>query len=274
MNFWLRCIYIKHCKNMIMNPNLLISIILPIFWSCNASVKQPPVESSVMSAESHSNPYRYVKEIPVPAGFVRTEAKGFGSWLRNRPLKIDNYVYLYNGQLKSNQSAQFAVLDIPIGKKDLQQCADAVMRLRAEYLFEKGNYDQIVFHDNAHKAYTFTAPFTRDHLEKYLETVYSHCGTLSLATEMDPVHDPSDPQIGDVFIHGGSPGHAAIILDRVENAAGEKMVLIANGYMPAQSIHIVRNIHDQAMSPWIKIDGQSDIALPEWRFGAREIKRF
>lgn len=257
-----------------MNPNLFVSIILPVFWACNVSEKKPPVVREEVSAEPRSNPYLSVNEIPVPEGYVRSEANEFGQWLRNRPLKSDTRVYLFNGELKPYQAAQFAVLDVPIGKKDLQQCADAVMRLRAEYLFDKGQYDQIIFHDNSKKAYSFTAPFTRDHLEKYLETVYSYCGTLSLSGEMVPVSDPSDPQIGDVFIHGGSPGHAAIILDLAENTAGERIVLIANSYMPAQSIHIVRNMQDETLSPWIKVDGRSTVVLPQWSFGAKELKRF
>jgi hypothetical protein len=40
---------------------------------------------------------------------------------------------------------QYGVLDIDIGKKDLIQCADVVMKLRADYLFEKLLLDQIKF---------------------------------------------------------------------------------------------------------------------------------
>lgn len=35
---------------------------------------------------------------------------------------------LYNGSQKPNQSVHYAVFDIDVGKEDLQQCADAVMR--------------------------------------------------------------------------------------------------------------------------------------------------
>ncbi|MGH7599664.1 MAG: DUF4846 domain-containing protein [bacterium] len=42
---------------------------------------------------------------------------------------------MYNGAPKPNQAAQYRVLAIDVGNKDLQQCADAVIRLRAEYLF-------------------------------------------------------------------------------------------------------------------------------------------
>jgi len=47
--------------------------------------------------------------------------------------------------LRDNQSTHFAVLDIPVGDKDLQQCADAIMRLRAEYFLNKDNIDSICF---------------------------------------------------------------------------------------------------------------------------------
>lgn len=257
-----------------MIPKLLIPIILPIFIGCNAMEKKKPVLQAEVSTSINTNPFQYVHEIPVPEGFERVESDDFGQWLRKRPLKKDSRVFLYNGELKSFQGAQFAVLDIPVGNKDLQQCADAVMRLRAEYLFDQRNFDQIVFHDNAKKAYEFKPPYNQERLEKYLETVYSFCGTLSLSAELNTIHDLADPAIGDVLIHGGSPGHAAIILDKARNAAGEVLVLIANSYMPAQSIHIVRNVQDEQRSPWIKVDGRTSVTLPQWTFSAREIKRF
>jgi len=35
------------------------------------------------------------------------------------------------------------VLDVRVGNKNLQQCADAIMRLRAEYLFQQQWYNAI-----------------------------------------------------------------------------------------------------------------------------------
>jgi len=63
------------------------------------------------------------------------------------PFKKNKTVYLYDGSVKRNQAAQFAVLDISTGNKDLQQCADAVMRLRARFLFATQQYDHIIFYE-------------------------------------------------------------------------------------------------------------------------------
>lgn len=218
--------------------------------------------------------FKTVEDIPVPEGFQRVKAHSFGEWLRRRPLKKDRQVYLYNGRLKTNQQAQFAVLDIPIGARDLQQCADAVMRLRAEYFFEQGQFDQIVFRDNAHRAYPFKPPYTKARLERYLEQVYAACGTLSLEASLKPVGRNSNSLPGDVWIHGGSPGHAAIMLDLARDQKGRLVALIANSYMPAQSIHIVRNIQQENLSPWILIEDRRGVLLPEWQFYAGELRRF
>jgi Domain of unknown function (4846) len=42
------------------------------------------------------------------------------------------------GDMKARQDVQYAVLDISVGNRDLQQCADAVMRIRGEYLQKAG----------------------------------------------------------------------------------------------------------------------------------------
>src|SRR5690606_4533473 len=70
------------------------------------------------------------------AGARRVElASGsFGAWLRGLPLlPAGSPVLLFSGLPKDNQSAHHRVVDLDVGDRDLQQCADALMRLRVEY---------------------------------------------------------------------------------------------------------------------------------------------
>jgi hypothetical protein len=102
---------------------------------------------SFACADGCNHEYKTIGDIRLPAGFVRVPvANGsFGEWLRRVKLKKDSRVYLHNGRLKENQSLQFAVLDIVMSKGDLQQCADAIMRLRAEYFLSRDAIDSIDF---------------------------------------------------------------------------------------------------------------------------------
>jgi hypothetical protein len=62
------------------------------------------------------------------------------------PLKPDSaLVKYYNGETKEKSNVYDAVIDMPISPKDLQQCADAVMRLRGEFLFSKSSTSAIQF---------------------------------------------------------------------------------------------------------------------------------
>ncbi len=81
-------------------------------------------------------------------------------------------------------------------------------------------------------------------------------------------------QIGDVFIYGGTPGHAVIIVDMCENAKGEKFFMIAQSYMPAQEIHILKNKNDPKLSPWYPVNFGDALETPEWDFRKEELKRF
>ena len=77
--------------------------------------------------------------ITPPTGYVRENChnNSFAAYLRTLPLlPKGSKVLLHNGREKSNQAAAFAVVDMEIGNRDLQQCADAVIRLRAEYLWK------------------------------------------------------------------------------------------------------------------------------------------
>jgi len=213
------------------------------------------------------NPYATIGDIELPKGFSRIESekKSFTIWLRALQLKKSKKVYLYNGLPKRNQTAQFAVLNISIGNKDLQQCADAVMRFRAEYLYAQKRFSEIVFWDNNNKGYKLNAINDRKHFDDYLNNVFARCGTLSLEKQLKPVRNLSNLQPGDVLIQGGSPGHAMIVMDMATNNSGKKIYLLAQSYMPAQDIHIVINQMNKNTSPWYELNDET-IYTPEWVF--------
>lgn len=222
------------------------------------------------------NPYGTIAAIPLPEGYVRMKAdsNSFAGWLRQLILKEDKTVYLFNGNTKTNQLAQFAVLDISVGKKDLQQCADAVMRLKAEYLFAQKKFKEIIFYDNEKGGYAFTAPYTKENFAQFMERVFGMCGSASLAKQLKKVSDFSAIQPGDVLIRGGFPGHAATVMDVAENAAGKKIFMLAQSYMPAQDVHVLVNPIDENISPWYAADDKNTIITPEYLFYKKELKRW
>ena len=233
---------------------------------------------------------------PPPAGFERISASpnSFAEYLQNLPLKPDGTpVRLFDGTKKWRQDVHAAVIDLDVGKRDLQQCADAVMRLRAEHLFTQKKYADIHFNfvngfradyatwrrgnrirvnGNAVKwEATERESMTYASFRKYMDMVFSYAGTLSLAKEMRAV-PLSEMQIGDVFIYGGSPGHAVIVVDMAEHlASGKKCFLLAQSYMPAQDIHVLKN---PAGGTWYSLGFSGDLATPEWTFSEKDLKRF
>ena len=194
--------------------------------------------------------------------------------MRTVPLRKDSHVYLYNGLPKRNQTAQFAVLDISVGKKDLQQCADAVMRLRAEYLFTEKRFSEIKFSDNAGKVYEWKGNNNRVNFAGYLELVFGCCGTASLEKQLNPVVNINEIKAGDVFIKGGFPGHAMLVVDIARDDKGKKFFMLAQSYMPAQDIHIVRNPIDEELSPWYEVSDSNEIITPEWKFYKNQLRQW
>jgi hypothetical protein len=232
----------------------------------------------------------------VPEGYQRTvETKtSFGSFLRNLPLKKEgSKVTYFNGSFKNKTNVYSAVVDLPIGKKDLHQCADAVMRLRAEYLFSQKRFDEIHFN--------FTNGFKVDYSKwmdgyriglkgnktfwikkatptnnkaifwDYLEQIFQYAGTASLDKELKSV-TIENIQIGDVFIKGGFPGHAVIVVDMATNSKGEKQFLLAQSYMPAQEIQVLLNPNTH--SSWYSNKILTELITPEWIFTKEQLKRF
>ena len=237
--------------------------------------------------------------IAPPEGFARVTAEpgGFAEWLRGLPVKsAGSMVLLYNGLPKIWAAPPAAVIDIDVGDKDLQQCADAIMRLRAEYLLSLGKTDEIAFdYTNGGRvdfkrwsegmrpvprkkgvAWSRKGKADKSHasFRRYMDQIFSYAGTYSLSRELAAV-PVTEMRIGDLFIKGGFPGHAMLVADMAENkTTGEKRFLLLQSYMPAQDMHIVLNPNSESISPWYPADFGEKLVTPEWTFEADQLKRW
>lgn len=234
----------------------------------------------------------------LPNSYIRSteNENSFGYFLRNLNLKPDGSIVKYhNGSQKTAKNVYDAVIDLEIGKKDLHQCADAVMRLRADYLFGQKRFSDIHFN--------FTNGFRVDYNQwrngnrivivgdktswqlkskpsdsyesywNYLETIFSYAGTASLEKELKTARI-NEIQIGDIFIKGGFPGHAVIVVDVAINPKNNrKLFLLAQSYMPAQELQVLKNPKNPMISPWYELTA-SDLQTPEWTFSPSQLKRF
>jgi hypothetical protein len=227
--------------------------------------------------------YPDVKSIPVPEGYKRVDVAtdSYGEYLRNLKLKTENnIVYLYDGTEKGSQSVHFAVIVMDVGKADLQQCADAVMRMRAEYLYSQKKYGEIHFNflsDGKPRYFKDYAngDMSYNKFRNYMNYVFSYANTSSLKDELKPVASIYDIQIGDIFIQKGKPyGHAITVMDVAKNDSGEVLFLLAQSYMPAQEIHVLKNFENETISPWYKIETGYDLPTPEWYFKYEDLYRF
>lgn len=250
-------------------------------------------------AEPAARP-RLAEAIAPPAGARRVElpADSFGAWLRGLPLLPEGeQVHLFNGELKGNQRAHHRIVDIDVGDRDLQQCADAVMRLRVEYLWSAGRRDAIRFKltdgtpwdlpsylggtrlklvgKKAERVPGSPRPTTRETLRGYMRTLFSYAGTASLGAEL-PRRELAALAPGDVLVQGGFPGHAVLVLDLAEDPRGARYYLLGQSYMPAQQFHVLANPGDATLSPWYRADALSAGAMtPEWGpFTDRDLRRF
>jgi hypothetical protein len=238
------------------------------------------------------------ERIAPPSGFRRVPAPAgsFAAWLRGLPLHPGRPpVHLFDGRLKGNQEAHHAVVRLDVGTRDLQQCADAVIRLRAEFLRDRGCEDDVAFRfTSGHRAawsdwrrglrprvagnqVTWRAAAASDgsyaSFQRYLETVFTYAGSASLTRELQGVGNPARPEAGDVFIQGGFPGHAVLVADVAEDARGRRAVLLLQSYMPAQEVHVLRNPATPG-SPWYLTRASGVLETPEWTFRFEDLKRF
>lgn len=233
-----------------------------------------------------SNPHnaKTIGELPLPVGYERVPAdKGsYAEYLRSLPLKKrGTKVYTYrNHKVANYQWLSAGVIDMPLLSND-EQCADVCMRMRGEYLFRTGKYNQLCFTTLNGKKLQYTGGNNRKAFEQYMRQVFGSCNTTSLHRSLS-ARELKDMQIGDVFVYphrnvAGKDrlGHAVMVADMAVNRlTGKKIFLLVEGNTPARDIHILRH-PNPFRNPWYRLNEDAEsIHLLCFRFTNRQLKHF
>lgn len=272
----------------------LVYIYQPIKTTANAvvSIVKP---SNLINKDG----FAIKSRVNVPKGYKRVVYRkgSFQDYLRNYKLKpsgtkiinYDNSEYFW-------QQGHIGILDVPVPKNGLQQCADALIRIRSEYLWDSNRKDEIGFNfTSGHycswtkyaegyrpkikgNKVTFHKMASKNHSKanfyKYLNLIYTYSGTLSLYHELHKINNVKNLKIGDMLIVGGSPGHIVMICDEVVNTQGDKLFLLFQGNTPAQSVHLVKNLEDHNISPWYHLQKDAVIPVSNYTFYDSKFVRF
>lgn len=233
-----------------------------------------------------------------PEGFTRVplEAGSFGAFLRTLPLAAPGTpVVSYKGNVlhPGDDANLAAIVAIDIGTADLQQCADSIVRMHAEWLFSQGRHDMtyraasgvMMPFDKwlagerpkaSGMSITWTksaSPSSPTHpvLRRYLDDVFSFANTVALGVQAQPIGFV-DITPGDFVVAGGNPGHAVLVLDVAQAKDGRKVALLGQGYMPAQSFQVLR---PSPASAWFALDEAAGaLTTPYWEpFAWKTLRR-
>ncbi len=258
-----------------------------------APVATPAAASAPASAAYPWHPRstdRLDLRLSPPRGFARVavEGGGFGAFLRALPLlPAGTPVVDYGGRVvrEGGDPSIAAVVDIDVGASDLQQCADAVVRMNAEWHYGRGDRDvsyrvssgvalgyaqylagsRAFAHGNELLVQPAAARLADDHraFRRYLDEVFTWLNTSSLDRDGAPAAF-ADVRPGDFFVMSGRPfGHAVLVLDVATSAAGAVALLLGQSYMPAQSFQVLSSSSHGA---WFVVEpGATEVATPFWK---------
>jgi hypothetical protein len=230
---------------------------------------------------------------------VKAEAGSFAEWLRGLPVRLDrSRVLSYRSRPIAAPAAAVIALDLEEG--DLQQCADTLVRLHAEYLWSCGLSADAGYHFTSGDLSTWQGwqegerfavkgrnvrrvqgpkrPADHGSYRSWLQHLFIYAGTLSLALDSRPVPAGNDLMPGDLFVDPGSPGHAVMVFDVAVDDQGRRWGLIGQGYTPAQDLHVLLEDGRTAIDGvWFRLpEGDSDrLDTPSWSsFPRTSARRF
>ncbi|QIE60450.1 DUF4846 domain-containing protein [Rasiella rasia] len=239
------------------------------------------------------------ERILTPENFRRAKYPegSFSNYIQNYALKsFDAKIINFDGEEYIYQKGHVGVLEVPVPKNGLQQCADALIRIRSEYLWEQNRKSEIGFnftsgHYCSWKKYaegyrpkvkgnnvtfhkTASKDTSKENFYKYLNLIYIYAGTQSLYTELKKIEWADDLEVGDMIVKPGFPGHIVMIADKATDANGKNLFILAQGNTPAQSVHLLKNLNDSTLNPWYELEANAYLEIPTYYFNQTKFVRF
>ncbi|CAA0179417.1 conserved hypothetical protein [Tenacibaculum maritimum] len=278
---------------------VLLILISSILYTERKKIMNPIIAVITKSSHINEKGMTIKNRVKPPYGYKRVcyEAGTFESFIQNYTLKeYGSSIINYDKTKYFYQIGHIGILTLSVPENGLQQCADALIRLRAEYLWKTNQKEKIGFeftsgHYCSWKKYaagyrpkiegnkvTFykiaKANYTKTAFYKYLNLIYTYSGTLSLYNELPKVVREEDLQLGDMLVKPGTPGHILMLVDEVINRKGEKLFVLAQGNTPAQSVHLLKNFNNASLTPWYSLKKNALIQVPGYSFDNSQFIRF
>lgn len=229
------------------------------------------------------------ERFPTMPGFVRVhlEPQSFGWFLRNLPLAAKNTpVKSFRGDVirAADHPNVAGVVAIDVGSRDLQQCADAILRLHAEWRYARGHRDLMYraasgtklsfgqyaagmrLHVDGNKlSFALDARRTEPThalMRAWLEDVFGWANTGALSRDGQHVNF-AGLRPGDFFVLTGVPfGHAVLVLDMAVDKQGRRALLLGQSFVPAQNVHVLR---PNPSGAWFVVDeNDGAVTTPFW----------
>lgn len=281
---------------------LIVATVALVFQCKKAKPSAKLVESDVNVVRTsfiNEKGSSIITRVKVPKEYTRVvyPKESFQDFIQNYPLKkFGAKVINYDGSQYFNQSGHFGILELSVPKNGLQQCADALIRLRSEYLwkqnrqadigfeFTSGDYcswekyaegyrpkvrgNKVSFHKTA------SEDRSKTNFYKYLNLIYTYSGTLSLFNELPKITSAKNLEVGDMLVYPGTPGHIVMIVDKIKDEKGNQRFVLAQGNTPAQSVHLLKNPNDTGFNPWYELEMDAYVEVPGYYFDQSKFIRF
>ena len=239
--------------------------------------------------------HRFAHSLPGYSVFT-DEPDSWSEWLRLLPLAAPGTpVRNFRGEIvvPGDDEHLAAVVAIDIGSENVQQSADVILRLHAEWRWYVNDRRMLYLSDSkaelplarwfAGERLTTTgaeptwtrqaAPKPqRDHADfrAYLDGVFTWSDGRALLAESVPLA-PEKLEPGAFFLHQGAPAEVLVVLDVATSPAGKRAMLLAQALNPAENIHVLRPNRDCV---WFHVRTDQPVRLPRAKpYAWQELRR-
>lgn len=298
----------KLTKKLLIILLILLAVLLTggFVWLCVRACPKANYRLQIPPEVREMNTPNLVQEtmLPPPEGYTRIPAAedSFLYYMRTMPCwPAGSSIMTYDGRPLSGANAA-AVYELALPDSGYQECADTIMQLWGNYFYSTLQFDRIAFsYSNGYETklmewlkgwryvtvpvidLTFRMKLANANnvlgqYDNYMQSVMRYAGTLSLEAESHPIK-PSEAHAGDILCKGGAPGHAVVIVDEARNEEGKRCFLIAQGFIPSQSAHVIAGVHDSPLGkdcPWYTEEqlSQNPICLSSFTFQPDALRRW